>query len=100
MQLVNPPQCNFEGVEGLMDGCSAQLQSLSASAAGSVDLPSSLLLNGWLQRYCFTYTSFRTHASVYGYRKACIHVSLALKSAIQSAVHTFAVLFFKPWDTA
>jgi len=56
-QVGRPPQCTFEGAEDLIQGCAAELQSLSTSAASKVDVPCSLLLNGLLQRHCFTYTS-------------------------------------------
>ncbi len=56
-QVDSPPQCTFKGAEDLIQGCTAELQSLSASAASKVDVPCSLLLNGLLQRHCFTYTS-------------------------------------------
>ena len=56
-QVGRPPQCTFEGAEDLIQGCAAELQSLSTSAASKVDVPCSLLLNGLLQRHCFTYAS-------------------------------------------
>ena len=56
-QVGSPPQCTFEGAEDLIQGCAAELQSLSTSAASKVDVPCSLLLNGLLQRHCFTYAS-------------------------------------------
>ncbi len=59
-QVDSPPQCTFEGAEDLIQGCAAELQSLSVSAASKVDVPCSLLLNGLLQRHCFTYASLTT----------------------------------------
>ena len=56
-QVESPPQCTFEGAEDLIQGCAAELQSLSTSAASKVDVPCSLLLNGLLQRHCFMYAS-------------------------------------------
>jgi len=56
-QVGSPPQCTFEGAEDLIQGCAAELQSLSTSAASKVDVPCSLLLNGLLQRHCFMYAS-------------------------------------------
>ncbi len=57
VQVVHPPQCTFEGAEDLIQGCAAELQTVSAAAASKVDLPASLLLNGWLQRHCFMYAA-------------------------------------------
>ena len=78
MQAGNPPECNLEGVEHLIKGCSAHLQGLSAVAAGSVDLPSTLLLNGWLQRYCFTCAILAVFARTPSSMMAHVRFSLAL----------------------
>ena len=74
---VSSPKCSFEGAEDLLKGCSAQLQGLSAAAAGSVDLPTSLLLSGWLQRYCFTY-AFCMYACMY----VCKYIGVLRASSV------------------
>lgn len=53
-EVQDPPECSFAGVEDLIAGCTQELHSLSGAAASKVDLPCALLLNGWLQRFCFT----------------------------------------------
>lgn len=57
VQVKQSPKCTLAGAEDLIEGCTAELQILSETAASKVDLPKSLLLSGWLQRYCFTYAS-------------------------------------------
>ena len=57
VQVKQPPKCTLAGAEDVIEGCAAELQILSETAASHVDLPQSLLLSGWLQRHCFTYAS-------------------------------------------
>ena len=39
-------------VNELMQGCREQLQALAPTALANADLMGSLLINGWLQRFC------------------------------------------------
>ena len=57
VQVKHPPKCTLAGAEDLIEGCTAELQILSTTAASNMDLPQSLLLSGWLQRHCFMYAS-------------------------------------------
>ncbi|KAL3137095.1 hypothetical protein ABBQ32_006679 [Trebouxia sp. C0010 RCD-2024] len=58
-QVANPTVGELGAIQELVDGCSEYLQGLSPVAAGSVDILSTLLLNGWLQRYCFSMTQLQ-----------------------------------------
>ncbi|DBB13580.1 TPA: hypothetical protein ACH3X3_000611 [Trebouxia sp. C0006] len=90
----SPPQCTFEGAEDLIQGCTAELQSLSASAASKVDVPCSLLLNGLLQRHCFTSSRQCSAALVLN-----LFQLLALSKSLKVATAAFKTLMALLGDT-
>lgn len=97
-QVAGPPDCKLGAVDDLIQGCSAHLQDLSAIAAGSVDLPSTLLLNGWLQRYCFTCATLAVFALNLSecdslYASAVLASHLCMQSFILVACTSFICCF-------
>ncbi|DBA92848.1 TPA: hypothetical protein ACH3X1_003025 [Trebouxia sp. C0004] len=90
----SPPQCTFEGAEDLIQGCAAELQSLSISAASKVDVPCSLLLNGLLQRHCFTSSRQCSAALVQN-----LFQLLALSKSLKVATAAFKTLMALLGDT-
>lgn len=90
----SPPRCTFEGAEDLIQGCAAELQSLSTSAASKVDVPCSLLLNGLLQRHCFTSSRQCSAALVQN-----LFQLLALSNSLKVATAAFKTLMALLGDT-
>ncbi|KAL0038240.1 hypothetical protein WJX79_009819 [Trebouxia sp. C0005] len=90
----SPPQCTFEGAEDLIQGCAAELQNLSTSAASKVDVPCSVLLNGLLQRHCFTSSRQCSAALVQN-----LFELLALSKSLKVATAAFKTLMALLGDT-
>ena len=52
MQAPDVQETAVADMDELLQGCKDQLQILAPAALNNADLLGSLLINGWLQRFC------------------------------------------------
>ncbi|KAL3148440.1 hypothetical protein ABBQ38_013891 [Trebouxia sp. C0009 RCD-2024] len=95
-QVANPTYGELGAIQELVDGCSAYLQGLSPVAAGSADMFSTLLLNGWLLRYCFSMT--QTQQCTAGLVQSLFQL-LARSSSLKVATAAYKTLLALLGDT-